>query len=84
KNSDKWMRASAAFALGEINDPRFVPCLIQSIRDPEPEVRRNVVKALSKLADPYSLAPYIRPLRFDPDENVRKEVLAVLSAKPPA
>jgi len=84
RHPDKWMRASAAFALGELKDSRFFPILLQVIRDPEPDVRRNVVKALSKIAPAYSIAPYIRPLRFDPDEGVRKEVMAVLSAKPPA
>lgn len=84
RHPDKWMRASAAFSLGELKDTRFFPILIQAIRDPEADVRRNVIKALGKIASPFVLAPYIRPLRFDPDENVRKEVMAVLSAKPPA
>jgi HEAT repeat protein len=83
RHPDKWMRASAAFSLGELQDTRFFPVLIQAIRDPEPDVRRNVVKALAKIAPAYTLAPYIRPLRFDPDEGVRKEVMGVLSAKPP-
>lgn len=83
RHPDKWMRASAAFALGELKDSRFFNVLLQSIRDPEPDVRRNVVKALGKITSPFIAAPYIRPLRFDPDENVRKEVMAVLSAKPP-
>ncbi len=82
RNPDKWMRASCVFALGELKDPRFFGMLLQLIRDPDPDVRKNVIKALSKIAPPYMLAPYIRPLRFDPDENVRKEVMAVLSAKP--
>ena len=84
RNQDKWMRASAVFALGELKDTRFFTLLLSVLRDPDPDVRRNVVLALSKIAPPYLLAPYIRPLRFDPDENVRKEVMAVLTAKPPA
>ncbi len=82
RHPDHWMRASAAFALGELKDSRFFPVLIQSVRDPDPHVRRNVIRALGKMVTPMMLAPYIRPLRFDPDENVRKEVMAVLSAKP--
>lgn len=81
-HQDKWMRASAAFALGELLDNRFVPVLVHSLRDPEPQVRHNTVRSLGKIAPAYAIAPYIRPLRFDPDENVRKEVMAVLSAKP--
>lgn len=83
RHPDKWMRASAAFALGELQDSRFFGVLLQVIRDPEADVRRNVVRALAKLAPAYTLAPYIRPLRFDPDEGVRKEVMSVLTAKPP-
>ena len=82
RDQDKWMRASAVFALGELRDTRFFPMLISVLRDQDPDVRRNVIVALAKIAPPYALAPYIRPLRFDPDENVRKEVMAVLSPKP--
>ncbi len=82
RDQDKWMRASAVFALGELKDTRFFPMLISILRDQDADVRRNVVIALSKIAPAYALAPYIRPLRFDPDENVRKEVMAVLSTKP--
>ncbi len=84
RNQDKWMRASAVFALGELKDTRFFTLLLSVLRDPDPDVRRNVVVALAKIAPPYLLAPYIRPLRFDPDENVRKEVMAVLTTKPAA
>jgi len=80
RNPDKWMRASAAFALGELQDTRFLPVLIQCMRDPEADVRRNVIRSLGKTADPYTLAPYIRPLRFDPDEGVRKAVSDILAA----
>lgn len=80
RHSDKWMRASAVFALGELKDIRFFPILVNCLRDPDPDVRRNVVKSLGKIADPITLAPYIRPLRFDPDESVRKAVSEILSA----
>lgn len=81
KSEDKWMRSSVAFAVGELQDIRFLPVLVNNLNDKDPDVRRNVVKALSKTADPYTLAPYIRPLRFDPDEMVRKEVVAALTIK---
>lgn len=80
KHKDKWMRASVAFALGEIKDPKFLPILLQFLKDTDPEVRRNIVKALGKIATPWQLAPYIRPLRFDSNEGVRKEVLSILSS----
>lgn len=82
RNPDKWMRASAAFALGELKDPRFFPVLVGCMRDPEADVRRNVIRSLGKLAEPVQVAPYIRPLRFDPDEGVRKAVSDILSAPP--
>lgn len=81
KSEDKWMRSSVAFAVGELKDIRFLPVLVSNLNDKDADVRRNVVKALSKTADPYTLAPYIRPLRFDPDEMVRKEVAAALTIK---
>ena len=82
KNPDKWMRASAVFALGELKDTRLCSMLLPVLRDPDADVRRNVIVALSKMLPPYMLAPYIRPLRFDPDETVREEVMAVLTSKP--
>ncbi len=80
RNPDKWMRASAAFALGELKDLRFFPMLAQCLRDPDADVRRNVIRSLGKIAEPIMLAPYIRPLRFDPDEGVRKCVSDILSS----
>ncbi|OIP21394.1 hypothetical protein AUK22_11705 [bacterium CG2_30_54_10] len=80
RNPDKWMRASAAFALGELKDTRFFPVLVGCLRDPEPNVRRNVVRSLGRLAAPAAVAPYIRPLRFDQDEAVRKAVSDILAA----
>jgi HEAT repeat protein len=80
RNPDKWMRASAAFALGELRDTRFIPVLISAIRDPDADVRRNVIRSLGRCTDAYSLAPYIRPMRFDPDEGVRQAVSDILTA----
>lgn len=80
RSPDKWMRASAAFALGELKDARFCGILLQCIRDAEPEVRRNVIRSLGKITEPLTLAPYIRPLRFDPDEGVRNAVSEILTA----
>ncbi|MBF0500081.1 MAG: HEAT repeat domain-containing protein [Candidatus Riflebacteria bacterium] len=80
RHADKWMRASGAFALGEIRDQRFIPVLVQCLRDPDADVRTNVVKSLGRLADPLMIAPYIRSLRFDPDEAVRKIVMDILSS----
>lgn len=80
RNPDKWMRASAAFALGELKDNRFVPVLVQCLRDPDSDVRRNIVRSLGRLADPLMIAPYVRHLRFDPDEGVRKAVSDLLTA----
>jgi len=80
RNPDKWMRASAAYALGDLKDTRFFPVLVQCLRDPEADVRRNVVRSLGKIVDAFTLAPYIRPLRFDPDEGVRKAVSDILTS----
>ena len=80
RNPDKWMRSSAAFALGELQDNRFAQVLLHHMRDPDGDVRRNIVRSLGKILDPFVLAPYIRPLRFDPDEGVRKAVQDILTS----
>ena len=49
ENDNKWHRASAAFALGEIKSEQCKDFLIEAIDDQDFEVRRNVVLALGKV-----------------------------------
>ncbi|MDD5092276.1 MAG: HEAT repeat domain-containing protein, partial [Candidatus Wallbacteria bacterium] len=51
-NPDKWQRASAAYALGEMRSENALGILKKSIKDHDHEVRRNTVLALGKIGDP--------------------------------
>jgi HEAT repeat protein len=51
-------RIDAAWALGELGDPRAVEHLIKVLSDPDDTVRYNVVKALGNLGDNKAV-PYL-------------------------
>lgn len=51
-------RIDAAWALGELGDPRAVEYLIKVLSDPDDTVRYNVVKALGNLGD-HKAVPYL-------------------------
>ncbi len=51
KDSDKNVRFYAAWALGEIKDPRAVDVLLQALNDPEWTVRNQAAWALHELHD---------------------------------
>lgn len=42
-------RATAAWAMGFLEDPQFLPTLGAMMKDPEPLVRRNVLRALARI-----------------------------------
>ncbi len=42
-------RATAAWAMGHIADPRFLPCLSQRITEIEPSVRQNVFRSIANI-----------------------------------
>jgi HEAT repeat protein len=63
--SDKdWqVRREAAWALGEIGDPKAVPFLIRSLRDKDKYVRRAAAWALGKIGDPQVVPALIDVLK---------------------
>jgi len=70
-----------AIALGEIGDRAAVPALIQALRHPDRDTRREVVIALGKLRDKRAIGPLVK-LWADPMEdrtNKRQVALALVS-----
>jgi HEAT repeat protein len=77
--SDKdWqVRREAAWALGEIGDPKAVPFLIRSLRDKDKYVRRAAAWALGKIGDPQVVPALIDVLK-DEDWQVREAAVSAL------
>lgn len=58
-------RIDAAWALGELGDPRAVEYLINVLSDPDDTVRYNVVKALGNLGDNKAVPYLTRALKLE-------------------
>jgi hypothetical protein len=71
KDENSSVRESAAYALGELKDPRAVEPLIEALKDKEWKVRDRAAIALGVLRDPQAVGPLIEALR-DGDSDVRK------------
>lgn len=72
KHSDKWMRESAARALGIIGDASVIPDLKSALNDPYMGVRRYAIESLVKLGEPFQIT-WVEPVikSKDPDfQNV--------------
>ena len=50
-HTNKWYRASACYALGQLGAGGIVPFLARALRDPDSDVRLNAAKALRFVAD---------------------------------
>jgi len=70
KDKDSFVRRSAAYALGELKDPRAVEPLIEALKDENRRVRAETAEALGKLKDPRAVEPLIEALK-DKDSVVR-------------
>jgi len=77
QNANSRARQSAAFALGNIEDPRVVEPLIATMTDPDRYLRSEVVRAISKIRDPRSTDALIAALK-DSDSFVRGDALGGL------
>lgn len=73
------IRLNAAYALGEIGTPldTIIPALINTLTDPEWNVRRLVVRALIRIGDP-AVNPLIQALN-SPDQDLRRMAERALS-----
>ena len=71
---NKWDRASAAYALGEIGGFQAMSTLLSSLHDRKSEVKRNVIRSLGKVGD---MEISSRLLKFleDKDPLVRANTL---------
>ncbi|MCK5686362.1 HEAT repeat domain-containing protein [bacterium] len=74
---NKWHRASAAFALGEIGGFQVLDLLYLSLKDKEPEVLRNAIKSLAKCGEISSI-PEIINFLYHPDSSVRLAAIEAL------
>jgi pilus retraction protein PilT len=75
KDSDWWIRISAADALGRLKDPRSVDPLIAILGDAD--VKWAAVEALGRIGDPRAL-PGLGRMLADPAPDVRIEVMLAL------
>ena len=77
---DPEARWSAVEALGRIGDLRAVPALAELLQDPAPEVRIEVVQALSHFDHPQMLDFVRNVAKQDPSRAVRARALDVATA----
>jgi len=71
------LRRMAAFALGEMDDPRAAPLLAAALEDSDAHTRAMAAEALGKLKDPQSVPSLMAHLK-DPDEEVAGMTLLAL------
>lgn len=72
KSANKWVRASAAYVCGVIATPDTADALFSLARDPDVDVRLNVVRAMARIGAPRMIDRLVEALE-DPDETVRRE-----------
>jgi twitching motility protein PilT len=75
--SDPEARWSAVEALGRIGDLRAAPALSQLLQDPAPEVRIEVIQALSHFEHPQMLDFVKNVAKQDPSRPVRARALEI-------
>ena len=74
---DKWKRASAAYALGEIGGFQTMATLISALDDRSAEVRRNVISSLGKMGA-VEINKELIPFLSDDDPHIRASTLEAL------
>jgi HEAT repeat protein len=72
------VRATAAWALGQIEASRAPAALVKAIRDQDDDVRLAASWALSQIGDAEAVAPVTEALRTETDEKVRQAQVRVL------
>jgi HEAT repeat protein len=77
KDTDYWMRSSAAEALGNLGDARALDPLLPLLNDTNHKVRNSAAGALGKLGDARAVDPLL-PLLKDTDIWVRRSAAEAL------
>lgn len=77
QESDPFLRATAAIALGDTQQPEAMPILEILLKDKIPRVRANAVESIAKVGDPSSVS-LLLPLLDDPNNRVKANVAMVL------
>lgn len=75
--ADIVIRFWSAVALGKRGDPSALPALIDTLRNPRPELRAAAALALGELRDP-SAVPHLKQMLQDPSINVRSMAVQAL------
>lgn len=79
RNEDMSVRYRAAYALGDIGDPRAVEPLIAALKDKKWDVRRAAATALGKMGDSRAVEPLLAMLNNDrEDQYIQKACVEAL------
>ncbi len=63
RDRSRWVRSSAVFALGRIQDHQGTPILLKMLHDHEDIVYRNAVEALAEQGDMRAMLPLLKEAR---------------------
>jgi HEAT repeat protein len=78
KDSDDWIRASAAQLLGEFKAEFAVKSLLEVLNDPEPSVRSSVAGALGEIGAKSAVEPLRKLLLTEKEEAVIEAITSAL------
>lgn len=76
RNEDMGVRHRAAYALGDIGDPRAVHPLTAALKDAYGDVRRAAATALGKIGDSRAVEPLLAMFNNDSEDPYIREVCA--------
>ena len=74
-------REMAADELGELRDPRAVPCLIKALNDYNCNVRNHAARALAKLKDPRIIPNLLKQYGKEKEETAKCGIIYALGEK---
>jgi hypothetical protein len=78
EDSSPRVRATAAWALGEIERPESARVLVDALRDTDALVRRNAAHALGEIENPVAIPALTDLLKSDGDADVRRAAAQAL------